>query len=192
MGKLTDHTDEQLVQLLKQRPDAAFTEIYDRYWDKLFVVACHRLDNEAEAKELVQNVFYNLWKRRDALQLKYSLSTYLSTAIKYEVLNTLASRNRKERYETFQQQHLQVASNDTQNQVDFNELQDKVAVLVKKLPEKCRIVFELRQQGFSQKEIASSLNIAEKTVEAHVANAMRHLRTGLNDATIPLCLFFLS
>jgi RNA polymerase sigma-70 factor (family 1) len=174
------YNDEQLVPLLKTGDEPAFAEIYERYWDKLLAVATHRLGIEAEAKELVQNVFFNLWKKRAALHLKYSLSTYLATAIKYEVLNTLASKSRQQRYQSFHRQNMQVASNETQNLVDFNELQDRVAVLIHKLPQKCRLVFELRQQGLSQKEVASALQISEKTVESHMSNAVRQLKAGLS------------
>ena len=61
------------------------------------------------------------------------------------------------------------------------ELQAQLAGQVKALPEKCRIIFQLsREKGYSQKEIAAELGIAEKTVEAHLANALRKLRVGLS------------
>lgn len=194
MISYSTYTDGQLLELLKGGDEKAFTEIYNRYWDKLFVVAAHRLGGEAEAKEIVQNVFFNLWKKRTGLQIKYTLSTYLATAVKYEVLNLLASNNRRQRFEQYQLQHLDAVSNDTQNQVDFHELQEQVTKLVQGLPEKCRIVFELRQQGISQKEVAGALQISEKTVEAHTFRALRQLKTGLYDtvAIIVFLFFFFS
>lgn len=175
------YLDEQLVLLLKDSNDAAFTEIYHRYWDRLFAVAMHRLDNMEEARELVQDIFYNLWKKRHSLELAYTLNTYLATAVKYEVLNRLATKSRQERYRTHASRHWQEAFSDTENQLQFHELQAQLAVLVRGLPEKCRIVFQLsRDKGYSQRKIATELGIAEKTVEAHLSAALRKLRAGLS------------
>ena len=181
MNLYTTYQDEQLLPLLKESDDAAFTEIYRRYWDRLFVVAMHRLDNKEEASELIQEIFYNLWKKRHTLQLTYTLNTYLTTATKYEMLNLLASKNRQQRYRQYASRHWQEAVADTENQLQFNELQDQLATLIKALPEKCRIVFQLsRNKGYSQRRIATELGIAEKTVEAHLSTAFRKLKTGLS------------
>ncbi|MHA4810955.1 RNA polymerase sigma-70 factor [Flavitalea flava] len=181
MALFKTYQDEELVILLKGSNDAAFTEIYYRYWDRLFVVAMHRLDNAEEARELVQDIFYNLWKKRHSLQLEYTLNTYLATAVKYEVLNRLASKNRQQRYRNYASLNWQEAALDTENQLQFNELQQQLASLVKELPEKCRIVFQLsRDKGYPQKKIAAELGIAEKTVEAHLSLALRKLRAGLS------------
>lgn len=178
---MTAHPDEQLLLLLKSDDEAAFTEIYHRYWQRLFVVAMHRLANTEEARELVQDIFCSLWKRRHSLQLDYSLNTYLSAAVKYEVINRLAVKDRQQRFQNQLSQHWREATADTENQLQFNELQDHLASLVKALPEKCRIVFQLsRDKGYSQRMIASELGIAEKTVEAHLSRALRKLRTGLS------------
>lgn len=188
------YQDEQLLSLLKEGDDAAFTEIYQRYWRRLFVMAMHRLDNTEEARELVQDIFYNLWKKRHSLTLTYTLNTYLATAVKYEVLNRLASKNRQQLYRKYASSHWTEGCPDTENQIQFNELQEELAALVKALPEKCRIVFQMsRNKGYSQRRIAMELGIAEKTVEAHLSAALRKLRSGLSHlfTLLPVLLAFL-
>ena len=175
------YDDHELLQLLKQSNDEAFTEIYLRYWDKLIVVAMHRLGNIEEAREVVQNVFCNLWKRRDSLEISHTLNAYLATAIKYEVFKRFASKTRQKRYQDQALRQWQEAATDTEDYLQANELQAQIFSLVKMLPEKCRIVFQLsREKGYSQKQIAAELGIAEKTVEAHLSAALRRLRTGLS------------
>jgi RNA polymerase sigma-70 factor (ECF subfamily) len=189
MFKYVDFDDGYLITLLAQGDEVAFTEIYNRYWDKLLIIAAHRLDDIAEAKELVQNVFVNLWNKRNTLQIKYTLATYLSTAIKYEVINSLAKRTHRKKYMQYAST-LKASEETTLNHINFSELQDLVARSVKALPEKCRIVFQLsREQGLSHKQIAANLNISEKTVEAHLSTATRKLRTSLGGL---LVLIFLS
>lgn len=178
MQNYPPYTDEQLVALLKVNDHAAFTEIYHRYWEKLFAVAHQRTNDTDEAKEIVQKVFINLWKKRNSLELKFTLPTYLSTAVKYEVLNLFAKLSREARYREFT--NLKVTDETTQNIIDFHELQQQVSQLISQLPEKCQLVFRMsREQGLSHKEIASELDISEKTVENHITLATKKLRTGL-------------
>jgi RNA polymerase sigma-70 factor (family 1) len=181
MTPYSSYHEERLLTLLKEGDEAAFTEVYNRYWDKLLVVAMHRLAEIEEAREIVQDIFYRLWKRRETLRLDHSLNTYLSVAVKYEVINRLAARHRQRKFQIHISRHSHETSQDTENYIRFNELQKQLTSLVNALPQKCRIVYQMsREKGYSQKEIAAELGIAEKTVETHLAVAIRKLRTGLS------------
>lgn len=175
------YTDQELLRLLQQGDEDAFTGIYLRYWDKLTVVAMHRLGNLEEAREIVQEVFCNLWRRREELAITHSLNTYLAAAIKYEIFKRFATKSRHRRLQQQALNHWQEAADDTLHYLNANELKSQLLHLVKALPEKCRIVFQLsRDKGYTQKQIASELGIAEKTVEAHLSAALRKLRIGLS------------
>ena len=175
------YTDQDLLQLLRQDDEQAFTTIYQRYWDKMLVTAMHRLGNLEEAREIVQDIFCGLWKRRAGLTIDNSLNTYLASAVKFEVYKRFAAKSRQQRYQQQAIQNWEEAANDTVDQLKANELQSQLAALVKELPEKCRIVYRLsREKGYTQKQIAAELRIAEKTVEAHLASALRKLRLGLS------------
>jgi RNA polymerase sigma-70 factor (family 1) len=172
------YSDEQLLVLLKKSDQHAFKFIYEQYWEKLFITAHFRLGNPAEAEELVQDVFLNLWRKRTELVLKFSLNTYLATAVKYEVINRLSRQSRPETTELDPQ--LNISANNTEEKLSLDDLQSQLATLVKALPVKCRLVFTLsREKGFSQRQIAHHLNISENTVESHIKHALRSLRTGL-------------
>lgn len=171
-------SDEQLLDLLRQGDEVAFTMIYNRYWDKLFTVAAHKLNNAAEAEEVVQEIFLDLWNRREIVQVHSALSSYLAVAVKYKVINILAHRNVK--LKALMELKRPEADYSTSNWLSFEELQENLEKLVAKLPGKCRIVFRMsRSEGLTQKQIASALDISEKTVEAHLGKAIRILRTGL-------------
>ena len=88
-------TDAELVDLLKRDSEAAFSEIYGRYWGKLLAVAINRLDDEQEAEECVQDVMTSLWLRRSDINIKHTLSTYLGAAMKYQVIKRLDVRYRR-------------------------------------------------------------------------------------------------
>jgi len=175
------HSDAELLEMLRQGEQEAFSCLYQRYWDRLMAVAMHRLGELEEAREVVQEVFCNLWKRREEVELTHSLNTYLSAAIKYEYFKRLATRSRRQRLQEQALRGWEEAVEDVLGQVDARELQLQLAERVKALPDKCRLIFQLsRDKGYSQKQIASELGIAEKTVEAHLSNALRKLRVGLS------------
>ena len=76
--------DNDLTNLLKDGDESAFTEIYNRYWDKLYFIAYKLLKDTASAEEIVQEVFLSLWKKRDTLIIQ-SLPQYLAAMARYAV-----------------------------------------------------------------------------------------------------------
>ena len=174
-------TDNELLCLLTNNDDhQAFTEIYNRYWKKLFTVAANKLGCLEDAEETVQDIFVSLWNRRKRLQINTSLSSYLSVSVKYKVISTF------DKYHN-QQQYINTIINNTavddstQEWLAFDELREQLTEMVAILPEKCKVVYQLsREQGFSQKQIAEQLQIAEKTVEGHLNKATKILRAKLS------------
>ncbi|MBE7170151.1 MAG: RNA polymerase sigma-70 factor [Williamsia sp.] len=181
-GNSFARTDEkELLDLLNQGESRAFTEIYNRYWKKLFTLAANKLDNLAEAEELVQDIFTELWNRRGELAITTSLASYLAVAAKYKVIDLLAKKARHRKYQQHAATNQPTADSPTLQWLDCQELKERMYNSVARLPEKCRLVFELsRHKGYSQKQIASRLGISEKTVEAHLGKALRTLRTSLS------------
>jgi RNA polymerase sigma-70 factor (ECF subfamily) len=181
MELYSTYTDERLSQLLRSSDRAAFTEIYDRYWDKLYSVAANKLKDAWLAEELVQDIFLDLWRRREQLDLSDKVAAYLAVAMKYKVINAQVKRSRLQLYQDYANRQGWLADYSTENQLSFDELKDRLAKLVAKLPKKCRLIYKLsREAGYSQKEIARELDISEKTVESHLSRAIKSLRTSLS------------
>ena len=172
-------TDSELLVMLKNNNPKAFTDIYNRYWDKLYVVAANKLGDLFQAQEIVQEIFLDLWRRREKLAVTENLNGYLATALKYKVINLRQKRTVEQKYvEHAKKSDVQAYS--MENYLQFDELKAKLERLVAKLPEKCQMVYKLsREEGLSQKEIAQKLEITEKTVEAHLTRALKTLKSGL-------------
>lgn len=180
MPEYLNYTDIDLVELLNNDDEKAFTEIYNRYWDKLFTTAVNRLGDVQEAREIVQDIFFKLWKRRAKIEISQTLSIYLASAVKYEVLNLFAAKNRHRIYLEHVKHIQSEASDETFQQLSFTELRRELESIVNDLPEKCRLVYKLsREAGHTYNEIAAIMNISEKTVEAHLSKALRRLRNAL-------------
>jgi RNA polymerase sigma-70 factor (ECF subfamily) len=172
--------DFELLTLLRTGEEDAFRFIYDRYWDKLYIIARNRLNDSLEAEEIVQDIFCNFWRKRATIELTKGFDNYFSVAVKFEVINRLAKRARTAlNHKEYTATHSD-ADNSFLHLLDYKEVKQQLTTLIGDLPEKCRIVFKLRHEaGYSLRQIAEELNISEKTVEAHLTKARKTLRGAL-------------
>lgn len=181
MEDFTNYTDEALVALLKQGSDAAFTAVYDRYFDPLFVAAIKLVADAEHAKDIVQDIFTDFWRSRTTLHITSSLKAYLYGAVSHAALNAIKHRKVSDRFI----QHL-IASADTpiiwaDQQLREQELQKAIDAAVKKLPSRMREVYEMtRHENLTHKEVADQLGISENTVKAQVSNSLKSLRESLS------------
>lgn len=192
MNRYKALSDSDLIHLLRQDDEQALSAIYYRYWDKMLSVALHRIDDIEDAKEIVQDIFFKLWERREALQLKYTLSTYLAAAVKYRVINLLDHRGRKRVKEAQLPDFTAGLEPSPEQYLLEQELMGQLEASVNRLPEKCRIVFKMsREQSLTTKQIAAELEISERTVEAHIYKALKNIQSDLTIATPAILLVVL-
>lgn len=177
MNGFRSASDEALLELLRSEHEWALKEIFDRYNIRLFRLAAGVLNDDDQAKDLVQEVFIDLWHRRHTSNIQV-LSHYLSRAIKFQVLKHL--RNGK-----LQDRHVKLAqkvqfANQTEDMLNFQELEIQLQKAIESLPPRCREVFFLsRYQSLSHKEISARLKISPKTVEAQISKALSILHSKL-------------
>ena len=164
-----------------------FKEVFRRYFQPLCHLSQHYLENEDEAREVVQEAFVKLWEIRNNLPPDSNLGNFLFTVVKNTCLNILKRRQillkhheiirAKELH--FQYESLKRIGDDF---LEFKELKAKIERAVQNLPEQCRIVFEMsRNEELKNQEIAQKLGISQKTVEAHLTKALKILRKDLKD-----------
>lgn len=179
--------DHELADFLLRDDEAAFNEIYVRYWDKLYILSRNRLGDAYESEEIVQDIFCNLWRKRHSFVLQKGFDNYFSVAVKFEIINRLARRQRVAAYEMEMSHVATELDQSTLQELDLTELLSRIQVNIGSLPEKCRIVFKLQyEKGYTQRQIAETLNISEKTVEAHLTKARRDLRRAVINLSILL------
>lgn len=173
------YTDQELLFQLREGDHTAFREIYTRYWDKLFYVAAKKLQDLHEAESLVQDVFVDIWQRRDRLEVQGALDGYLVVAVKYRILNFLAKQERMRAYQQYAGEQMNTVDFSTEEWIRFEDLKEWLDKMVSQLPQKCQIAYRLREEGLGHKEIARQMQISEKTVETHISRALKALRTSI-------------
>lgn len=170
------YTSDELLALLVRDDEAAFSELYERYWEKLFVIAHNRLRDKTAAEDIVHDVFTALWTNRQTSHIE-AIENYLAVAVKYAVLNkvkrTIREREKTARSMTDAPQaecHIETA-------LHYKTILERLKQEVEQLPTHCRVIFKYsREEGLPVKEIARRLHISPKTVENQLGKAVRQLK----------------
>ncbi|WPU94726.1 RNA polymerase sigma-70 factor [Mucilaginibacter sabulilitoris] len=183
-------TDFELWRQMKADDEAAFTQIYNRYWDVAYKAAFNLLRDEQAAMDIVQDVFIWLWHNKTKLQIS-CLKAYILTAVKFKVLNVIRQgKFRDEILKTFPA-HERIGDF-TDLGIEVKELKTLIAHFTDKLPEQARKIFHLsRNEHLSHKAIAEQLGISEKTVKNQMNISLKKLRSFLGRMSFWMYLFFM-
>ncbi|MDG3581789.1 RNA polymerase sigma-70 factor [Galbibacter pacificus] len=177
MNTHSKETIAQLVNRIKRDDEKAFQQLFNRYWEPLFVMARAIIDNEAHAKDLVQDVWLDFWERRHKIE-NNNIEAYLKQATKFRVfkeLKKLPLTNAHKEYLL----HVH-AETETDHQLIFDQTNNIVTNSIQELPDRCREIFILsREENLTNAEIAHQLNISKRTVETHISHALKNLRLRL-------------
>lgn len=174
------YSDQQLAVLLKEGDRNAFTEIYERYYGLLYVHTRKRLKDLETAKDLVQELFADIWVKRSVFDLSVSVSGYLYRALRNRILNSITHQQVADKYVLSLQGFLDQEPVAADHLVREHQLKYIIEKEIAALPVKMRQVFELsRKANMSHKEIALELDLTEQTVRSHIKNALRILRIRL-------------
>ena len=190
----SDHEQEKLlIYRLQKGDEKAFESLYNLYWEKLIATAYHRVGSLETAKELVQDIFTNLWRRREHLEVRTTFAAYIQTAMKYAILDHIRSLKVKDKYVESIKNTQTDSDNATIELIAYHELDHFLEQEISKLPEKCQQIFRLsRVDQLSTREIAEQLHISPKTVENQISKALKVLRSSIQEFTTCLLLIIFS
>jgi RNA polymerase sigma factor (sigma-70 family) len=174
----TDYTEAQLLSLLKTGDENAFTRIYKLYWEKLYFIAHKRLQSAEDSKEIVQNVFFTLWQKREQLDIQH-LPLYLAAMIRYAIYRHLGNEKRRE---VLIRNFGITEEKRTANcfDIDNKQLLDILTQFTNGLQENYRIIFiqhKLMDQPLES--VAAQLGVSPRTAERYVEKVMSIMRQHL-------------
>lgn len=169
----------------------AFDQVYELYSHKLFSFVFKILKNEAEADDIVQEVFVKIWESRGSLVDFKLLNSYIFTIAYNHSIDLIRKRISNNKY----LEHLKNSAvvNFTPpiiSQIEFNELNSQVEKLIAGLPERQKQVYLLhREEGLTYPEIAEKMGISKNTVENHMVKALKYLRQNIDNSLLINTLF---
>lgn len=168
-----------------------FERTFKEHFKGLHAYACTILRDEDDAEEVVQNVFYKLWEKKERLKELDSVAAYLYRAVYNECMNDV--RHQKVRKE--HKQHVEHTGSHVQehDNAGRRELEEKLADALQALPEQCRTIFQLsRFEELKYREIADKLGLSVKTVENQMGKALKIMRVRLAEYLTVLWLMLIT
>jgi RNA polymerase sigma-70 factor (family 1) len=186
--------DQQYWQQISRGDKKAFELMFNTYYQSLCNYACSMLKDIDEAEEVVQNTFFNIWNKREVLQISTSFKSYVYRAVQNDCLNKIKHGKVRSVYAADYKSSMSNGYADSAQVLDAKELGKQINEALDSLPEQCGIVFKLsRFENLKYSEIAEQLEISVKTVENHMGKALKLMRSQLKDyLPFVMWLFFIN
>jgi len=183
------YTDQELLERLRSGDTAAYTEIYHRYKFILHQHAWNKVRSKEEAQDILQEVFTNLWLKRETIQISSNLSGYLYSAVRNRVLDHFSHGEVRLKY--INQIKPDLSEVPADHRVRESQLKALIDKEIAELPPRMREVFEMsRKQHMTYKAIAEALGTSEETVKKQVSGALKVLRVKLGIFIYIFVLFY--
>ena len=184
----TAEMEKKWITGLQQGDEKALKSIFNQYYKYLLATAYNIVGDNAKAKDLVQDVFFEIWKKRNQIDIQYSLRAYLRKSVVNRGLNYLKMHQRID----WGEEHFDIQTPDQAASpyflVEASDLQTIINNTIDNLPPKCKTIFSLsRFEKIPHKEIAQKLDISTKTIENHITKALKLIRIAVdkyNDLSI--------
>lgn len=178
---MTDSNTE-LFNRVKQGDEKAFESLFKFYYQRLCNYAYSMVVDTAEAEEVVQQVFINIWDKRENIFIDTSFQSYVYRAVNNTCLNKIKQRKVYSLHHENIKQELPKSIDSTSENILSDELRGAINDAVDMLPEQCRLVFQMsRFEGKKHQEIADELELSIKTVENQIGKALKHMREHLRE-----------
>lgn len=169
-------TDQYLIMAMQSGDQKAFEALYERYWPEVYTMIYRRIKDREVAKDIVQDIFINLWRYRDKIIAEGSLAPLLNVTAKKQAISWYRKQTAsKQRELLYHEDEVLVAPSTTE--LETKELQDLLDREIDQMPSNMQQSFRLsRYENKSIKEIAAELSLSEQTVRNNISMALERLR----------------
>ncbi|MDR0368261.1 MAG: RNA polymerase sigma-70 factor [Bacteroidales bacterium] len=160
----------------------AYEMLFTHWYTPLCDYAYGIVYNTEEAEDIVQKMFCKLWDQRGRIEIHTSIKSYLYRVVHNECINRVKQlKNINEHHQDFHFEYQNRVEN-ASDQLEYDELEQKMETAVENLPPRCREVFKLSRYSYlSYNEIAEKMGISSGTVEKQISKALHVLREEFKD-----------
>ncbi|WP_165688791.1 RNA polymerase sigma factor [Flavobacterium sp. A45] len=185
--------DTVIINRLRNGDKQALTELYNEFWQLLFVSSYNVIKDKELCEDIIQDIFMNIWNNREKLEINISLKGYLYACARYQVFNQFKKNKNKVHVEFLDDLDKRFQHSTPETQMMHEELVQQISSIIETLPEKCQLVYKLsRDEQLSHKEIAARLDISTKTVENHITKALQVIRLSMGSTASMAMVLWLS
>lgn len=182
--KVRHKTDSELTTLLIQGDEAAFSELYVRYKDKLRYFCISLLKSNEEANDIVQEIFVRIWESRSFIHPDLSFSSFLYTMARNRILNFFRDMDVETKVKSVLAMQTPEEDDPVNSEIIYSEYQRILKEAIHSLPPQRQKIFNMsRMENLSHKEIAARLGISVNTVQDHISEALRTIKAYFNKYT---------
>jgi RNA polymerase sigma-70 factor, ECF subfamily len=183
-------TDLELIERVQKGDEKAFEMLFRTYYNSLCLFVHKILKDKEVSEEIVQDIFYYVWEKRESLELSISVKSYLFKSVYNNSLKYIRHQKIVKNYESKVEKADQPFELQDNN-AEIGEIMHIIKFTLDQVPDRTREIFELnRNEGLKYQEISDKLQISIKTVEAHMTSILKLFRENLKEY-MPLFLFFL-
>lgn len=196
---MTDSTQSEslLIKKIRHGNEYAFEITFLKYYEPMCLCVWKYVRSKELSKEIVQDVFADIWENRNNLDPEGHLRGLLFVAARNKALDYLKHQKVVQNYrqETRKIKQNQFYTNIYPSDPVSASLVNEIGEAINALPPKARKVFLLnREEGLTYVEIADHLSISVKTVESQISRVLKLLRRHLSQYLpifLILCCWFL-
>jgi RNA polymerase sigma-70 factor (family 1) len=183
--------DKKLVEQLRDGSKDAFHMLYSEYGPQIHAFALSYLKNNADAEELLQDVFLKIWEMHCSVDAEKNFRSFLFRISINLIYDFIRRKNIQRAYLDYFDSDLRPQSDNTWEEVIYNDMLDNLQKLVSSMPKQRRRIFRMsKEEGLSNEEIARKLGLSQRTVESHLYFAVAFLKGKLGTGSLPALLFF--
>lgn len=174
--------DRNILGRIQRGDVKSFELIFHRYYQGMLLYARSLVKKENVAEEIVQDVFYNIWKNRQNFKLTNNWKSYLYGAVYKNSLYYLRKMKREQPLEQSMLATEKGIGTSPEDEINYRELNERIKQTLNELPQRTGEIFRLsRFEGLTYPEIARKLAISVKTVEANMGKALKAFRSSLKE-----------
>lgn len=195
-AKMKENNDEAFENLFRkvafQDDEQAFKELFLEFYPAMCVFAMRYIPEEESARDIVQDVFFKIWKNRKSMDINTSFRNFLITSVRNGCTDYLRKKEVENRYmEESMLSAIHSSPEEPEEVFTLKELETTIGEALAKLPPNVREAFEMnRFGGMTYVAIAEKMAVSPKTIESYISKALKILRLELRDY-LPFLLLFL-
>jgi RNA polymerase sigma-70 factor (family 1) len=174
--------DTEIIRRIRQGDKGQFESLFRSSYASLVRYAKRIIKDHDTAEEIVQDFFVRFWQEKEKITIESSLNGYLFRAIHNRCLHWIDHNKVVEKHKQEMSLKESVNNETPADIIQAKELQQKIATVLERLPERCSRIFCMnRFEGLKYSEIAEKLSVSVKTVEANMGKALKEFRKALTE-----------